>query len=159
MSVNKVILVGNVGRDPEIRQLQDGSKVATFSVATSESWKKDPEWHKVVVMNDILATSIEKYVKKGSKVYVEGTIQYKKWNDAKGIERNTTEIFVGKFKGEFKTLERAPESVSVEEESGTKYTYDSDSKAFNKAVLPKSVAAKLDNMVEEAPDLDDEIPF
>ena len=94
-SINKVILIGNLGRDPEIRQTQDGMKIASFSVATSESWKdkssgerkERTEWHKVAVMNEHLADVVEKYVKKGSKVYVEGQLQTRKWTDQAGQDR------------------------------------------------------------------------
>ncbi len=107
-SVNKVIIVGNVGRDPEIRTTQDGSKVASFSVATTESWrnresgeKQDKtEWHRVVVFNQNLAEVAEKYVHKGSKIYIEGQLQTRKWQDQTGVEKYTTEIVLSRFRGE-----------------------------------------------------------
>lgn len=112
-SINKVIIVGNLGRDPEIRQTQDGMKIANFSVATSESWKDKntgerrdkTEWHRVVIMNDRLSEIVEKYVKKGSKVYVEGQLQTRKWTDQSGMERYTTEILLSRFKGELHLLD------------------------------------------------------
>jgi single-strand DNA-binding protein len=112
-SVNKVILIGNLGKDPDIRQTQDGMKIASFSVATSESWKdkssgerkERTEWHRVAVMNEHLADIIEKYVKRGSKVYVEGQLQTRKWTDQSGQERYTTEIIVTRFKGDFGILD------------------------------------------------------
>jgi single-strand DNA-binding protein len=112
-SINKVIIVGNLGRDPEIRQTQDGMKIANFSVATSESWKDKTsgerrdktEWHRVVIMNDRLSDIVEKYVKKGSKVYVEGQLQTRKWTDQSGMERYTTEILLSRFKGELHLLD------------------------------------------------------
>ena len=96
-SVNKVIIVGNLGKDPEVRFLQDGSKIAGFSVATSESWKdkvsgerkERTEWHKISIMNDRLAEIAEKYLRKGSKVYLEGQLQTQKWTDKAGQERYT----------------------------------------------------------------------
>ena len=107
-SLNKVTLIGNLGKDPDIRFLPDGSKVASFSVATSESWKdkttgerKDKtEWHRVVVFNDRLADILEKYVRKGSKLYVEGQLQTRKWTDSSGVEKYTTEIVLSKFRGD-----------------------------------------------------------
>lgn len=107
-SVNKVILVGNIGKDPEIRTTQDGSKIASFSLATTESWtEKDSgqkttrtEWHRVVVFNQNLADLVEKYVSKGTKLYVEGQLQTRKWTDAQCVERYTTEIVLSRFRGE-----------------------------------------------------------
>jgi single-strand DNA-binding protein len=112
-SVNKVILVGNLGRDPEIRTTQDGTRVAHFTLATSESWrdrnsgerKERTEWHRVVVFNDRLVEVIEKYVKKGQKVYLEGALQTRKWTDNSGQERYTTEVVLQKFRGELTMLD------------------------------------------------------
>jgi single-strand DNA-binding protein len=115
-SVNKVIIVGNLGRDPEVRFLQDGGKVVNISVATGESWKdkntgerKDrTEWHRVVILNDRIADVAEKYLKKGSKVYIEGQLQTRKWNDqATGQDRYTTEVIIGRFRGELTMLDKA----------------------------------------------------
>jgi single-strand DNA-binding protein len=111
-SVNKVILVGNVGRDPEVRSLQDGSKVVNFSVATSETWndrasgerKERTEWHRVVVFNDRIADVVEKYVRKGKSVYVEGALQTRKYTDQSGVEKSTTEIVISRFRGELTLL-------------------------------------------------------
>ncbi|MBA4749172.1 MAG: single-stranded DNA-binding protein [Alphaproteobacteria bacterium] len=112
-SINKVILVGNLGRDPEIRHTQDGGKIVQLSVATSESWKdrnsgekRDrTEWHRVVIFNDRLADVAEKYATKGTKVYLEGQLQTRKWTDQSGQERYTTEIVLQKFKGELTLLD------------------------------------------------------
>ena len=112
-SVNKVILLGNLGRDPEVRSSQDGSKIVSFSVATTESWKdktsgerKDrTEWHRVVVFNQNLADVCEKYLQKGSKVYVEGQLQTRKWQDKDGVERYTTEVVIPRFRGELALLD------------------------------------------------------
>jgi single-strand DNA-binding protein len=107
-SVNKVILIGNLGRDPEVRFNQEGGgKIVTLSVATSESWKDKTsgerrdrtEWHRVVVFNDKLAEVAEKYMKKGSKVYLEGQLQTRKWTDQQGQERYTTEVILGRYRG------------------------------------------------------------
>lgn len=128
-SVNKVILVGNLGRDPEIRQTQDGMKIANFSLATSESWKdkvtgerkEKTEWHRVVVMNEHIVNVVEQYVKKGSKLYVEGQLQTRKWTDQAGLERYTTEIIIGRFKGEINILDN---------KSGNNSSYDSTPDAY-----------------------------
>jgi single-strand DNA-binding protein len=112
-SVNKVILVGNLGRDPEIRSTQDGTKVANLSLATSEQWRdrtsgerrERTEWHRVVVFNDKLCEVIEKYLKKGSKVYIEGQLQTRKWTDQSGVEKYTTEVVLQRFRGELTMLD------------------------------------------------------
>ncbi|HSR71936.1 MAG TPA: single-stranded DNA-binding protein [Kiloniellales bacterium] len=112
-SVNKVILVGNLGRDPEIRTTQDGLKIANLSVATSENWRdrntgerrERTEWHRVVVFNDRLVDVIEKYLKKGSKVYLEGQLQTRKWTDQSGQDRYTTEVVLQRYRGEMTMLD------------------------------------------------------
>jgi single-strand DNA-binding protein len=114
-SVNKVILIGNLGRDPEIRSMQDGNRVANLAVATSESWrdrvsgerKERTEWHRVVIFNERLAEIAEKYLKKGSKVYLEGALQTRKWTDNSNQERYTTEIVLNRFRGELTMLDGA----------------------------------------------------
>ena len=112
-SVNKVILIGNLGREPEIRSTQDGTRVANLSVATSESWRdktsgerrERTEWHRVVIFNDRLVEVIEKYLHKGSKVYLEGALQTRKWTDQSGQERYTTEIVLQRYRGELTMLD------------------------------------------------------
>ena len=112
-SVNKVILVGNLGKDPEIRRLNSGDPVVNFSLATSETWrdknsgerKEKTEWHNIVIFNDNLAKVAEQYLKKGMKVYVEGQLQTRKWQDQSGQDRYTTEIVLQKFRGELQMLD------------------------------------------------------
>lgn len=112
-SINKVILVGNLGRDPEIRFAQDGTKIVNFPLATSETWRdrqsgdrrEKTEWHRVVIFNDRLGEVAEKYLKKGSKVYVEGSLQTRKWTGNDGQERYTTEVVLQKFRGELTMLD------------------------------------------------------
>ncbi|MBV8120801.1 MAG: single-stranded DNA-binding protein [Alphaproteobacteria bacterium] len=112
-SVNKVILVGNLGADPEIRSTQDGTRIANLRVATSESWrdrvsgerKERTEWHRVVIFNDRLADIAEKYLRKGSKVYLEGALQTRKWTDNSGQDRYTTEVVLTRFRGELTMLD------------------------------------------------------
>ena len=112
-SVNKVILVGNLGADPEIRRTQDGRPIANFSVATSESWRdkntgerrEKTEWHRVVCFNEGLCKVIEQYAKKGSKVYVEGQLQTRKWQDQSGQDKYTTEVVLQGFNGNLTMLD------------------------------------------------------
>jgi single-strand DNA-binding protein len=112
-SVNKVILVGNLGRDPEVRSTQDGTKVANLSLATSESWKdknsgerrEKTEWHRIAIFNERLVDVAEKYLKKGSKIYIEGQLQTRKWTDQSGQERYSTEVVLQRFRGELTMLD------------------------------------------------------
>ena len=112
-SVNKVILVGNLGRDPETRQMQDGKPVVNMSVATSETWKdrqtgerrERTEWHRVVIFNEHLADIAQRYLRKGSKVYLEGQLQTRKWTDQSGQERYSTEVVIQRFRGELTMLD------------------------------------------------------
>ena len=112
-SVNKVILVGNLGRDPEIRSFSNGGRVANLSVATSESWrdkqsgerKEKTEWHRVAIFNERLVEIAEKYLRKGSKVYIEGALETRKWTDQSGQEKYTTEVVLKQFRGELTMLD------------------------------------------------------
>jgi len=112
-SVNKVILVGNLGRDPEVRNTQDGAKIVNLALATSESWndkasgerKERTEWHRVVIFNDRIADVAERFLKKGAKIYVEGSLQTRKWTDQGGQERYTTEVVIGRFNGQLTMLD------------------------------------------------------
>ena len=111
-SVNKVILVGNVGKDPESRAFQNGGKVVNLTLATSETWndkatgerKEKTEWHRVVIFNERIAEVAEKYVKKGQKVYIEGSLQTRKWTDQQGQEKYTTEVVIDRFRGDLTML-------------------------------------------------------
>jgi len=112
-SVNKVILVGNLGKDPEVRNAQNGTKIVNFTLATSESWndrasgerKERTEWHRVVVFNERIADVAERFLRKGRKVYVEGSLQTRKWTDQGGQERYTTEVVIDRFRGELTLLD------------------------------------------------------
>src|SRR5437763_16566294 len=114
-SVNKVILVGNLGRDPEIRSTQDGTRIANLNLATSESWrdrtsgerKERTEWHRVVICSERLVEIAEKYLKKGSKIYIEGALQTRKWTDNAGVEKYSTEVVLQRFRGELTMLDGA----------------------------------------------------
>ncbi len=112
-SVNKVILIGNLGRDPEVRHTQDGSPVVNMSVATSENWRdkntgerrERTEWHRVVIFNERLGEVAQKYLHKGSKVYLEGQLQTRKWQDQSGVDKYTTEVVLARFRGELTMLD------------------------------------------------------
>lgn len=149
MSVNKVILVGNVGQDPEIRSTQDGREICNFSIATSESWKdkssgekkEKTEWHRVVVFSQGLVGIIKNYVKKGTKLYIEGSLQSRKWTDNQGVEKYTTEIVLQNFNSTLQILDsRGGSSSSYSDNQGS-----------------SSSKSKGDDVVVE--DHDDEIPF
>ena len=111
-SVNKVILVGNLGKDPEIRNTQAGAKIVNFTLATSETWndkasgerKERTEWHRVVIFNERLGDVAERYLRKGNKVYVEGSLQTRKWTDQSGQEKYTTEVVIDRFRGDLTLL-------------------------------------------------------
>lgn len=126
-SVNKVILVGNLGKDPEVRRLNSGDPVVNFTLATSETWrdknsgdrKEKTEWHNIVIFNDNLAKVAEQYLKKGMKVYVEGQLQTRKWQDQQGQDRYTTEIVLQKFRGELQMLDSRGQG-----EGGGQVSYD-----------------------------------
>ncbi len=129
MSINKVILVGNVGGDPEIRSTQDGREIASFSLATTESWKdkntgekKDKtEWHRIVIFSQGLVGIVKGYVKKGSKLYIEGSLQTRKWTDNNGVEKYTTEIILQNYSGTMQMLDsnRNSQTSSSNNDSGS----------------------------------------
>ncbi len=150
-SVNKVILVGNLGRDPESRQLQDGNPVVNLSLATSENWRdkttgerrEKTEWHRVVIFNERLADVAQKYLHKGSKIYIEGQLQTRKWTDQDGRDRYSTEVVLQRFRGELTMLD------SRSSEGGGDYERSSE---------PAPAAAPAGGGAGSA-DIDDEIPF
>lgn len=153
-SVNKVILVGNVGKDPEIRNTQNGGKIVNLTLATSETWndkasgerKERTEWHRIVIFNEKLGDVAEKYVTKGTKLYVEGSLQTRKWTDQSGQEKYTTEIVLQAFNGTIQILTSKAESQS----QGTRQPdRTSQQNAY-------SAPAKSNDPFA---DLDDEIPF
>lgn len=158
-SVNKVILVGNLGKDPEMRFMPDGTKVANFSIATSESWKDKAsgerrdrtEWHRISVMNDKIADIVEKYVRKGSKIYVEGQLQTRKWTDQAGQERYTTEVVIGRFRGELTLLDSKSGGGNDAEFMGGGF----DDAGQGGGYAPKAAAKPAQKFDE----LDDDVPF
>jgi single-strand DNA-binding protein len=165
-SVNKVILLGNLGRDPEIRNTQDGSKIVNLSLATSESWKdrasgerkEKTEWHRVVIFNPNLADIAERYLKKGSKVYLEGALQTRKWTDKDGQERYSTEVVIGRFKGELTLLDgRGGEGAGAG--GGGDYDNGSRSGGGGGGGQRSGGGAGGGQSWQPPADLDDEIPF
>ncbi|MBT5571916.1 MAG: single-stranded DNA-binding protein [Alphaproteobacteria bacterium] len=160
-SVNKVILVGNLGRDPEIRAMQSGDKVCNLSVATSERWKdrnsgemqEKTEWHRVVVFDQKLAEVAEKYLKKGAKVFLEGQLQTRKWTDNSGVEKYTTEVVLQRFRGELVMLD----SRGGGDGGGGGGGYDSGPTDYGNP--QPAMAAGGGGGMSGADDLDDEIPF
>jgi single-strand DNA-binding protein len=173
-SVNKVILVGNLGKDPEVRSTQDGSKIVNLTLATSDTWndrasgerKERTEWHRVVIFNDRVADVAERFLKKGAKIYVEGSLQTRKWTDQQGQERYTTEVVIGRFNGQLTMLDGRGGSESggfgggAEGGSGTGYAPRERTPA---AARPAAAGgARSGGPSWDAPkggDLDDEIPF
>ncbi|MGH7045268.1 MAG: single-stranded DNA-binding protein [Stellaceae bacterium] len=166
-SVNKVILVGNLGRDPELRSTQDGMRIANLTVATSESWrdrvsgerKERTEWHRVVIFNERLAEIAEKYLKKGAKVYLEGALQTRKWTDNSGQERYTTEIVLQRYRGELTMLDAAG-GARGGAIGGPPMDGDFDD-GYADTAPARSVPAASGRGAARKPvnDLDDDIPF
>ena len=147
-SVNKVILIGNLGRDPEVRTFQNGGKVCNFSIATSETWKdrnsgerqERTNWHNIAIFNENLAQIAEQYLRKGSKVYVEGQLETRKWQDQAGNDRYTTEVVLRNFRGELTLLDGRSETNN----SNFSETASIDDVSSDKVLTN---------------DIDDEIPF
>jgi single-strand DNA-binding protein len=158
-SVNKVILVGNLGKDPEVRRMQDGRPVVNMSVATSESWrdkatgekKERTEWHRVVIFSEGLAKVAEQYLKKGSKVYLEGQLQTRKYTDAQGVEKYSTEVVLQGFNSNLTMLDRAGGG-------GGGGDYAGDNNDFG-ASRPAARQPAMAGGGGKRSDLDDEIPF
>ena len=159
-SVNKVILIGNLGKDPEVRSMNSGDKVVNLSIATSETWrdkatgerKEKTEWHRVVIFNEQLAKVAEQYLKKGSTVYIEGQLQTRKWTDNQGAEKYSTEIVLQKFRGELTMLGGRGDGVS----SGGSYGSGGDRMASGGGGGRSGGGGGRGDF---AADLDDEIPF
>ncbi|MFB7880700.1 single-stranded DNA-binding protein [Brevundimonas diminuta] len=162
-SVNKVILVGNLGRDPEIRSLNNGDRVANLRIATSETWrdkatgerKEKTEWHSVVIFNDNIVKVAENYLKKGSTVYVEGSLQTRKWTDQQGVEKYSTEIVIQRFNGQLTMLGgRGDSQGGGGDRGGYGGGRDDDySSGFSTGGANKPSGPK------ESYDLNDDIPF
>lgn len=167
-SVNKVILLGNLGRDPEVRHTQDGAPIVTLSIATSDSWKdrqsgerkERTEWHRVVIFNENLCKVAEQYLKKGSKVYLEGQLQTRKWTDQSGQEKYSTEIVLQRYRGELTMLDGRGEGGSS---SGGEYDQDSygggGSSGGGSSGYGSGAGSSGGGRAPAGADMDDEIPF
>lgn len=161
-SVNKVILVGNLGKDPEVRTMNNGGEVVSFSIATSENWndkasgerKEKTEWHNVVIFNENLGRIAKQYLRKGSSVYVEGQLQTRKWTDQNGNDRYTTEVVLQRFRGEL-TLLGGREGGGGSSGGSSNWGEDRGSSPFGGggSKAPSGGGSAFDS------DLDDDVPF
>ena len=154
-SVNKVILVGNLGKDPEVRTFPNGGKVCNFPVATSETWRdrnsgekqERTQWHNIAIFSEPLVNIAERFLKKGSKIFVEGQLETRKWQDNTGADRYSTEVVLRPYKGELTLLDNKPETDNTQRDSVSESTT---------SVMPQN----LENSPSfEVDDFDDEIPF
>jgi single-strand DNA-binding protein len=149
-SINKVILIGNVGNDPEIKSFQSGDRVVNFSLATTENWKDKQtgeqksitEWHKITIFNSGLISIAEKLIKKGMKIYIEGQLQTRKWQDASGTDKYSTEIVLKQYRGELVLLDKLEQRNNL---NNGNQALDNDQ--------------PLDTFTGKSPELDDDIPF
>ncbi|MCS6892849.1 MAG: single-stranded DNA-binding protein [Rhodovarius sp.] len=161
-SVNKVILVGNLGRDPEVRNFQNGGRVVNLRIATTERYRdrdgnpqERTEWHSVAIFNEKLGEIAERYLRKGSKVYIEGQLETRKWQDQSGQERYTTEVVLRPYRGELTLLDsRGPGPGPGPEELA-----DPPAPAGRSPAAARSGAAGRSGWEPKKPDLDDDIPF
>ena len=161
-SVNKVILLGNLGQDPDVRTMQSGKKIATMSIATSDSWKdKDTgekkektEWHRIVVFNEGLVGVVENYIKKGTKLYIEGALQTRKWTDDSGTEKYTTEVVIQGYGGRIDIVSaKGNNQEHLESQDMADSNDTSEKKIDSKDDKEKTIDDKSDNLNEE------DIPF
>lgn len=156
-SVNKAIVVGNLGQDPDVRHTQDGRPIVNLSVATTDSWRdkssgekrEKTQWHRVVIFNESLARVAEQYLKKGSKVYLEGQMQTRKWEDKDGIDRYTTEVVLQGYSCQLTLLDRKEGGAYQKPDSASDYGLDADRAAGTSPQESNSLSKSLD----------DEIPF
>ncbi len=157
-SVNKVILLGNLGRDPEVRSTQDGMKIVNLNIATSERWKdrnsgeqrERTEWHRVVIFNENLARIAEQYLRKGSTVYLEGQLQTRKWTDQQGVEKYTTEVVLQRYRGELTLMGSRNEGAA---------TMTSPGRADQNSIEASGVTSGSAMPPMAGDDFDDDIPF
>ena len=162
-SVNKVILIGNLGRDPEIKSMPSGSSIANLSIATSESWrdktsgerKEKTEWHRVVVFSEGLVRIVEQYLKKGSKVYIEGQLETRKWQDKDGNDKYSTEVVLRNFGSTLTMLDGKSEGAGAGSGGG----WDSGSGGGGRTAGAKTKGKGATEDFSRGPEFDDEIPF
>ncbi|MDC1171798.1 single-stranded DNA-binding protein [Alphaproteobacteria bacterium] len=161
-SINKVTLIGNLGRDPEVRSMQDGGKIVQLSLATTETWKdknsgerrEKTEWHRVVIFNENLGGIAEQYLRKGSTVYVEGQLQTRKWTDQQGQEKYTTEVVLQRYRGELTML-----GGRSEQSSSIGYDDTNSNAGSSDRISSASFNNPSPGPMSGIDDLDDEIPF
>ena len=183
-SLNRVMLIGNLGRDPEIRSTNDGRRIANLSIATSDTWrdknsgerKERTEWHRIVIFNEHLVEVVEKYVHKGDKIYVEGALQTRKWTDNSNVERYSTEVVLQNFKGELTMLSNSgggnrPPAADSPDDYGDTHDYGggssggstgggyADKDTYSPGGAVRGNVADRMGMPHSNADLDDEIPF
>ena len=166
-SVNKVILIGNLGKDPEIRRTQDGRPIANLSVATSESWrdkatgerKEKTEWHRVVIFSEGLCKIAEQYLKKGAKVYLEGSLQTRKWQDQSGQDKYSTEVVLQGFNSVLTMLDSARGGAGGSGGGGGDYGQDDDFGSSGPVSRERKPAMAAAGGAGRREDMDDEIPF
>lgn len=171
-SVNKVILVGNLGKDPDVRTTQMGTKVVNLTLATSDSWndrqtgerRENTEWHRVVIFNERLADVAEKYLRKGRKVFIEGQLKTRKWTDQQGMERYTTEVVVDRFRGELVLLDSSRGGGDDMGQYGDDYGSSAPMAPTSRPAISspsqnKPSSGGWDSSMPGNNDLDDEIPF
>ncbi len=158
-SVNKVMLLGNLGQDPLVRTSQDGNKIVQLSIATSDRWKdrntgeqrEKTEWHRVVIFNENLSNIAEQYLKKGNTVFVEGQLQTRKWQDQNGQDKYTTEVVLGRFRGELAMIGSRNDNISINDEQ--------QSVGQDETIKAQPSKTEENPPIGGAGDLDDEIPF
>ena len=156
-SINKVTLIGNLGKDPDVRHTQDGAPIVTLAIATSDSWKdkatgekrEKTEWHRVVIFNEHLCKVAENYLKKGSKIYIEGSLQTRKWTDNAGVEKYSTEVVLQRYNGELTMLDGRGDAGGYSQDGGSSDNYNQVASGGGGGSAPAS----------EKPGFDDEIPF
>ena len=166
-SVNKCILVGNLGRDPEVRTMQSGGKVVSFSIATSDTWndknsgerREKTQWHRIAIFNEKLGEIAEKYLKKGSTVYLEGALESRKYTDKDGQEREITEIVLARFRGELTLLGGRGEGGSSSAGESSGYTPRDRAPAARTPASGTRSGGNAPSWEPAGGDLDDEIPF
>lgn len=166
-SLNKVNLIGNLGRNPEIRYASTGAKIVNLSLATSERWKdrvtgemkEKTEWHRIVVFNDHIANLCENYLQKGAKIYIEGSLQTRKWTDQEGVEKYTTEIILQRFRGSIIILDNKNSSSvnsEIRDVDNSKNLNQSSDSGINEKLLSDPID---NNFKKKSSNFDDEIPF
>jgi single-strand DNA-binding protein len=164
-SLNKVMLIGNLGKDPEVRSFQNGGKVCNFSLATSENWKdkntgerrEKTDWHNVAIFNENLVRIAEQYLKKGSKVYIEGSLQTRKWQDQSGADKYTTEVVLQNFNGTLVLLDRAEGGAGGGQRGGGGGYNQDDGGGFGGGGAARGGGATRPSAFDS--DLDDDVPF